>query len=635
MTFPMIFVRPSFVCVSLFSLAAFFTEASFGQESKTSTLEHAAKLKPIQNDVEIDTLSPEEIARCELVVSEDNRVMKILSPQKVPLRIFSDTNGDPKRQVDQWSYFENGVEVYRELDTDGNGKQDQFRWLNSAGTRWGIDKNEDGIIDYWKEISAEECSREVVRALAEKDQNRFLRVALNESELKDLALGETLNAAVAKKVAALKTGFAAAAAALALKGDTEWYQLNAVLPGIVPGGEQGNKNDLYVYENAAVTISDSGKARQLTLGTLIKIGNNNWRVLDLPKPYDDNAAVYTFIQPAAGSSGTADSEVVAIMNQVQALQAQIPALPAEQRAGKHKQVVGLLLEIVKKSTAQEERDNWIRQLADVIMEATGRGEYPEGQEQIATVFTTVNKAGMEELAAHVRSRQIMTEYYVSLAAGQDQMKAYNQWLADLEAMAGKYEKTEAGKEAMMQIASYKETADGTNEESIKWYTKAAESAPGQPIAVKARGAIRRLTAKGKAVPFRASDTAGKPFDIADYKGKWVLLVFWDKNSVAQLPIIKAVTDKFETAGLTAVGVNLDADAAVLRTSLKNAPANWRQLYAADGLDGAIAAYWGITAPPYMILYNKEGGVAETPIPSAEDLQQTLNGLLKENAKTTP
>ena len=617
-------IFPYFLFIALLTLPI-----CAAQETKSALRDAAAKTKPIQRDVDIDLIANEEIPLCELVVSEDARQMRLLSPQNVVLRHFADTDGDPDRQVDQWSYYQNGVEVYRELDTTGNGKQDQFRWLNSAGTRWGVDQTGDGVIDYWKEISAEEVSREIVLALATKDVRRFLSVAIREDELESLALGATLNSTVGKKVAALKTGFANAAAAIALTNDAEWHQLSAVMPGVVPRGEQGNKKDLHVFENAAVTISDGGSVRQLVLGTLVKISENNWRVLDLPKNYDEEQASFTFIQPvhALGSTGPADMEVVAIMNQVSALQVQIPALPMAQRPEKHKQVISLLLEIVKKSATQEERENWIRQIADTIMEAVERSELPDGKEQIAVIFETVNKPTMQELAAHVRSRQIMIEYYLALASGVETMKAYTEWLAALEDMVTTFPKTEAGLEGMMQLASYKEMMGQSNDESIKWYEKVIDLVPGQPQAAKAKGAIRRLTAEGKEVPFRGGDIDGKMFDVAEYKGKSVLLCFWESHSAAQLPIIQAVTDRFEPAGLVPIGVNLDSDEATLRASLRGAPP-WRQLYAPNGLDGALATYWGIMTPPSMILYNKEGKVVRASISTVEDLQHALTELLK-------
>ena len=602
--------------------------SAFGQDAKSAARENAAKWKPLQSDVEIDLIADDEIATIELVVSADNRQMKLLSPQKVVLRNFADTNDKAKGQVDQWSYFQNGVEVYRELDNTGGGKRDQFRWLNSAGTRWGVDENGDGKIDYWKEISAEEVSREIVLALATKDVQRFLCVALNEVELKNLALGEALDSTVAKKVAALKTGFANAAAAIDLKNDAEWYQLGAVLPGVVPKGEQGNQKDLHVYENAAVTISDAGNVRQVVIGTLVKIGDNNWRVLDLPKNYDDEQVAFTFIQPihAQGSTGPTNSDIVAIMNQVQALQTQIPNLPAGQRPEKHKQVIALLLEIVKQSATQDERENWIRQIADTIMQAVAREEYPEGKEQIASIFASVNKPAMSELAAHVRSRQLMVDYYVALSSGGDPMRGYTQWITDLEDMVTTFPQTESGLEGMMQLASFKEMSDPSNAESIKWYEKVIET--GQPQAAKARGAIRRLTAEGKAIPFQARDTTGAAFDIAEYQGKFVLLYFWESLSAAQLPIVKAVTDRFESAGLVPIGVNVDSDISKIQASLQDGPVKWRQLYAPDGLDGTLATYWGITTPPCMILYDPEGKVVRANILTAEDLQQLLTELLK-------
>ena len=593
--------------------------------------EQAAKTMPLQSDVEIDLISDEEIALCELVISEDARQMRLLSPQKVILRYFADIDGDPDRQVDQWSYYLNGLEVYREMDTNGDGKQDQFRWLNSAGTRWGVDTTGDGKIDYWKEISAEEVSREIILALATRDAQRFLAVALKEDELRSLELGETLNSTVAQKVAALRTGFANAVSAVALTNNAEWYQLNAVMPGVVPQGDQDNKKDVHVYENAAVTIGDGGNVRQVVVGTLVKIGDNNWRVLDLPRNYDEEQMSFTFIQPVhlQGSTGPTDSEVVATMNQVYALQAQIPNLPAAQRPEKHKEVIALLLEIVRQSATQDERENWIRQIADTIMDAVGRDEYPEGKEQIATLFGTVNRPTMQELAAHVRSRQLMVDYYVNLSSGMDPMRAYTQWLDDLENMVTTFPTTEAGLEGMMQLASYREMLDPSSEESIKWYRKVIELVPGLPMATKAQGAIRRLTAEGREIPFRGvNDTTGRAFDIADHRGQFVLLCFWEAHTATQLPIIRVVTEKFESAGLLTIGANLDPDETRLRASLQRVPVTWRQLYAPGGLDGALATYWGIMTPPHMILYDKEGKVIRASISTVEDLQQVLTEFVK-------
>ena len=619
------FLRSLFL--ALLMVPVTFSPVAFGQGEMEAFREAAAKEQPLQRDVAIDSIAEQEIPLCELVVSEDRRQMTLLSPQRIVLRRFADTDGDPQAQVDRWSYYQNGIEVYREMDTTGDGKRDQFRWLNSAGTRWGLDTTGDGAINEWKEISAEEVSREITLALATNDARRFLAVALKENELQSLELGEALHTAITQKIAALPAGFVQAAAAVALTNDTEWYQLSAALPGRVPAGDQGNRKDLQVYENAAVTIGDGVNVRQLSIGTLVKIGDNNWRVLDLPKVYDAEQASFTFIQPvhAQGSLGPADSEIVVLMNQVLALRQQIPALPAAQRPEKHKEVVNLLLEIVRRSTTQQEREDWIREIADTIMQAVGAEEYPDGKEQIASLFNSVNRPATQELAAHVRSRQIMVDYCIALAVpGSDPMRAYTQWLADLEDMVTTFPKTEASLDGMMQLASYKEMLDPTNEESIKWYRQVIERVPGSLQAAKASGAIRRLTAEGREVPFRGfTDTAGRAFDITDYKGKFVLLCFWETRTAAQLAVIKAVTDRFEQEGLVPIGINLDFDEATLQAALQNAPSTWRHLHAPNGLEGELAIYWGIMTPPSMILYDTEGKVVRSTMSTVEELQQAL------------
>src|SRR5262245_3896607 len=43
------------------------------------------------------------------------------------LRRFFDSNADGFPDI--WSFYKDGVETYRELDTNGNKKLDQFRWI--------------------------------------------------------------------------------------------------------------------------------------------------------------------------------------------------------------------------------------------------------------------------------------------------------------------------------------------------------------------------------------------------------------------------------------------------------------------------------------------------------------------------
>ena len=163
-----------------------------GQAAQAApTVADALKLTPVQKDVEFTTPAKDAIEQCTIKPEKfDNHTGWVIRDKAGQiLRRFVDTNAD--NVVDQWCYYEDGIEVYRDIDADFNGKPDQCRWFNMAGTRWGLDTNEDGKIDRWKEISAEEASDELIRALSTKDPARFTRLLMTTDELKALGLGET------------------------------------------------------------------------------------------------------------------------------------------------------------------------------------------------------------------------------------------------------------------------------------------------------------------------------------------------------------------------------------------------------------------------------------------------------------
>src|SRR5436305_2442069 len=70
------------------------------------------------------------------------------------LRRFVDA--DARGGMDQWSYYQDGFEVYRESDLDGDRSPDECRWMNTAGTR--IAAVSRGRVTGWKRVSAEEAS---------------------------------------------------------------------------------------------------------------------------------------------------------------------------------------------------------------------------------------------------------------------------------------------------------------------------------------------------------------------------------------------------------------------------------------------------------------------------------------------
>ena len=220
--------------------------------------------------------------RCKISVKKiDGHVGWIVeSPEGILLRKFLDTNGD--NVVDQWSFYKDGVEVYRDMATKPAGKKDEFRWLNTAGTRWGVDSVGNGKLTTWKTISAEEVTAEIVAAVANRDSDRFARVLLTAEELQSLGLGKAKREAVAGKVAKAAIDFRTLAdRQKTITPQSKWVQFSGSRPGIVPAGSDDSTRDIEVYENVVAIVESGEKHTQVQIGTLIRVGNT-WKTIDPP-----------------------------------------------------------------------------------------------------------------------------------------------------------------------------------------------------------------------------------------------------------------------------------------------------------------------------------------------------------------
>ena len=119
------------------------------------TVEYALGLAPFQKNIDYDKLTPDQAKGATLKMEKEGglNAWVVRGSRGEVLRSFADTNGD--KVVDRWSYFKDGIEVYRDIDADFNSKADQARWVNMGGTRWGMDEDENGTLDAWKSLSAE------------------------------------------------------------------------------------------------------------------------------------------------------------------------------------------------------------------------------------------------------------------------------------------------------------------------------------------------------------------------------------------------------------------------------------------------------------------------------------------------
>ena len=611
--------------------------AGQAQAAEAPSPQQAMKLTPVQKDVDCTRPSEEEIAACKVLVLNEARQSGwvVQDAQGLTLRRFVDTNGDNK--IDQWCYYKDGLEVYRDIDGDFNGRVDQYRWFTTAGTRWALDRDEDGAIDSWNAISVEEASAEVVAALARQDADRFARVLLTPAEIQTLGLGEAKTKQLLEKAGGAPAKFRQLAGqSKAVTAQTRWAHFSGSQPGVVPAGTEGSAKDVQVYENVLAVVQTGGEHGQIQIGTLVKVGEA-WKAIDAPQPVaegqTDLASAGFFFRaaqtqrPQAAASGLSEKTQAALGELEKLDAAAARATTPEQQAALNAQRADLLERMAAESTKAEDRATWTRQLADMLSAAAQSGAYPDGAKRLAVLLTGLQKSQQDKpLAAYVEFRQLTADYGIALQAkGADFAKIQTEWLKKLQQYVADYPKSPDCVEAMLQLGMAQEFA-GQDQEAKKWYGRIVSEFPDAPEARKAAGARARLDSVGTVLSLQGKGPGGDVIDVAKFRGKVVVIQYWATNCEpckADMAVLKDLSGKYGPAAFTVLGVNLDNDMQAMSGYLSENRIAWPQIFEEGGRDSRLAVELGILSLPTMLLLDQEGKVVSRNITAAE-----LDGELK-------
>jgi thiol-disulfide isomerase/thioredoxin len=596
------------------------------------TAEQALALKPIQDDVDFDTPDDEQTAKCTVRSKSDGGASGwiVLDPLGQQLRRFLDTNGD--NRVDLWCYYKAGIEVYRDIDGDFNGKADQYRWLGTGGTRWGLDENEDGRIDRWKMISAEEVTAEVIAALRTRDADRFRRLLLSPSELDSLGLGEQRREELERQIDAAAGGFAnRASQQTAVTANSTWLNFGASQPGVMAAGWEGSTKDVIVYDSVSAIVETGGKPQQIAVGTLVQV-EGGWRLIELPADInsDQTASVpggYFFqasiVRPEvmAGTEGISEAVQKLIRDLETVEKALESASGPDQLAKLNASRADILARLVENSANGEEREAWLRQFADSVSAAVQSGGYPSGVQRLKGLTEQLEKvAPTSSVTAYVEFRYLAANYAYKLSqANADYAKIQEEWLSDLAQHVADYPRGEDAAEAMLQLAVGEEFA-GNADKAIAWYGKILASFGDSPHASKAAGAKTRLESVGKTIPLYGPTLDGKTVSLNQYAGRTVLIHYWAtwcEPCKQDMTLLRQLQAKYAKQGFELIGVNLDSDRAAAVDYLQRSGLRWPQLYEPGGLDSRLATELGILTLPTMILVGKDGKVLNRNIHAAE------------------
>ena len=206
-------------------------------------------------------------------------------------------------------------------------------------------------------------------------------------------------------------------------------------------------------------------------------------------------------------------------------------------------------------------------------------------------------------------------------------------LADVERFIAEHRGAEEGAILLQEMGQAAEFADDV-ESAVKVYGKVVAEFPDSEVARQVAGVLTRLQLPGKPMRLAGATLDGGTVDLADYRGKVVLVSFWATWCEAcqeELPLIARLRKSYSPDDFVVVGVPLDVDAEAVKAYLADAGLDWPQVYPAEGIDAdghhPVAAQYGVYATPTNFLVDRSGKVVYTTVRGPE-LAPAVAGLVE-------
>ena len=137
--------------------------------------------------------------------------------------------------------------------------------------------------------------------------------------------------------------------------------------------------------------------------------------------------------------------------------------------------------------------------------------------------------------------------------------------------------------------------------------------------------------KAKPVDLKFTAVDGHPIDLANLRGKVVLVDFWASwcgPCMGEMPNVVSTYGKLHEKGFEILGISLDHEKGDMEGALKSQNMTWPQYFDGGGWQNKIATTFGIQSIPAAWLIDKKGMLRETGL-RGEALGEAIEKLLAE------
>jgi thiol-disulfide isomerase/thioredoxin len=150
------------------------------------------------------------------------------------------------------------------------------------------------------------------------------------------------------------------------------------------------------------------------------------------------------------------------------------------------------------------------------------------------------------------------------------------------------------------------------------------------IAQAARNGLELMQLRNQPLELTFTAVDGKKFDLADLRGKVVLLDFWATwcpPCLEEVPQLVETYGKFKDRGFEIVGISLDSDRGALEKFTAANQMTWPQFFDGKGWENELAQRFKIQSVPTMWLLGRDGKLVD-PSPRGR-LEQAVTAALEQ------
>lgn len=602
--------------------------------------------QPTQKGVVVAVPTAEEAEKCTVTGDPNAKpgqgVWLLKDPKGVILRRFIDTNGD--KYPDVFCYYKDGLEVYREVDSKFAGKPDRFYWLNTAGSKVGVSKNANGMIDTWLSLSLEELTQEVVRALATKDFNRYAALLVNDDDLRTIGVAAGEAERIKAGLKNIPSQFQQAAGKFNINETTKWLHAQTGTPSRLMADTTGWKQDVIIHARAMVLCETNGKTEYIQLGDIVQVGET-WKLKDAPSSLDTPLGESMM----AGNTTQAQASVEdgPLQKALKELADHDAKAPQDTGTGANPAMVAYhnkraeLINRIVPYSPEKDKESWLKQIIDSLAATVAAGPANDTSAMMNFQGYAAKLAQQlpgSEIASYAQYRVLNVENNAILAKitkAEDHLKAQEAFAGKLATFVNTYPKGSDTPEVMNRIGEINELLN-KEADARKWYETVIARHADTKYAQKATGAIRRLTSIGKTWELGVNPQVlnnNLQFTPQSLQGRTVVVYYWStgcSEAAADFAKMKPLIEKYQSKGLILVAVNIDDKLAEAQAFFQKNAANLPpaiHLHSAGSYDSPAAVYYGLNNFPAMFLQDATGKITSRTL-DAGTLEEELKKIIK-------